>query len=100
MIDLMPRLPFRAIRQKYKNSLKNQLSLAESGNRNCDSTKTTFRYIVFTLILSLPQAIIIGFANSINPDETAHIEPSHLDLRCLTFRRSTLHTNFFQEIVC
>ena len=44
--------------------------------------------------LSLPQAIIMAFANSINPDETAH-EPSHLGLRCLTFTLSTLHINFF-----
>ena len=28
------------------------------------------------------------FANSIDPDETAHNEPSHLDLRCLTFSLS------------
>ena len=30
-------------------------------------------------------------ANSVNPDETAHNEPSHLDLHCLTFHPSTLH---------
>ena len=35
------------------------------------------------------------FANSVDPDETAHNEPSHLDLRCLTFSLSTLHINFF-----
>ena len=46
------------------------------------------------LTLSQPQAIIIGFANSTDPDETAHHEPSHLDLRCLTFSLSTLHINF------
>ena len=34
------------------------------------------------------------FANSIDPDETAHNEPSHLDLRCLTFSLSTLHIHF------
>ena len=39
--------------------------------------------------------MIVGFANSIDPDETAHNEPSHLDLRCLTFSLSTLHINFF-----
>ena len=35
------------------------------------------------------------FANSIDPDKTAHNEPSHLDLRCLTFSLSALHINFF-----
>ena len=35
------------------------------------------------------------FANSIDPDVTAHNEPSHLGLRCLTFSVSTLHINFF-----
>ena len=34
--------------------------------------------------LSLPQTIIIGFANSVDPDE-----PSHLDLRCLRLSLST-----------
>ena len=34
-------------------------------------------------------------ANSVDPDETAHKEPSHLDLRCLTFSLSTLHINHF-----
>ena len=37
----------------------------------------------------------IGFANTIDPDETAHNEPSHLDLCCLTFSLSTLHINYF-----
>ena len=27
----------------------------------------------------------IRFANSVDPDETAHNEPSHLDLHCLPF---------------
>ena len=47
------------------------------------------------ITLSLLQAIMISFANSINPDETA--QPSHLDLRCLTFSLSTLDINFFQS---
>ena len=41
----------------------------------------------------MPQAIIIGFANSIYPDETA--ESSDLDLCCLTLSLSTLHINVF-----
>ena len=36
-----------------------------------------------------------GFANSVDPDETAHNEPSHPDLRCLTVSLSTLHINLF-----
>ena len=39
--------------------------------------------------------IIIGFANSVDPDELAHNEPSHQDLHCLTFSLSTLQRNFF-----
>ena len=35
------------------------------------------------------------FANSIDLDEAVHNEPSHLDLRCLTFSLSALHINFF-----
>ena len=38
------------------------------------------------LILSMPHTVIIGFCLN---------EPSHLDLRCLTFRLSTLHINVF-----
>ena len=30
-----------------------------------------------------PYAIIADFANTVDPDETAHNEPSHLDLQCL-----------------
>ena len=37
-----------------------------------------------------------AFANSIEPDETAHNEPSHLVLRCLTFSLSTIHINLFK----
>ena len=35
------------------------------------------------------------FANSINPDKTAHNEPYHLDLRCWKYCLSILHINFF-----
>ena len=37
----------------------------------------------------------MAFASSVDPDETAHNEPSHQDLRCLTFSLSALHINFF-----
>ena len=30
-----------------------------------------------------PNATIAEFANTVDPDETAHNEPSHLDLQCL-----------------
>ena len=40
------------------------------------------------------------FANSVNSDEVAHIEPPHLDLHCLRSRRQKRHsisrTNFWQ----
>ena len=39
----------------------------------------------------------MAFANSVDPDETAHNEPSHQDVRCLTFRLSNLHINFFSD---
>ena len=35
------------------------------------------------------------FANSVDPDETAHTEPSHQDLLCLIFSFSTLHIKVF-----
>ena len=35
------------------------------------------------------------FVNSVDPDETAHNEPSHQDLRCLIFSISTLRVNVF-----
>ena len=47
------------------------------------------------LTLSLQRAIIKGFSNSKDLDKTAHNEPSHLDLRCLTFTLSNLPINFF-----
>ena len=30
-----------------------------------------------------PNTTIAEFANTVDPDETAHNEPSHLDLQCL-----------------
>ena len=37
----------------------------------------------------------MAFANSMDLEETAHNEPSYLDLCCLTFSLLTLHINFF-----
>ena len=35
------------------------------------------------LTLKAPNTTIAKFANTADPDETAHNEPSHLDLQCL-----------------
>ena len=32
-----------------------------------------------------PEMKIVGFGNSVNPDEVAHYEPPHLDVHCLPF---------------
>ena len=32
-----------------------------------------------------PNTIIAEFSNTVDPDETAHNEPSHLGLQCLPF---------------
>ena len=37
------------------------------------------------LTIKAPKIKIVEFANSIDPDEVAHHEPSHLDLPCLPF---------------
>ena len=34
--------------------------------------------------VKLSETKVAEFANSIDPDETAHYEPSHLDIRCLS----------------
>ena len=48
------------------------------------------------LTVSLPQAIIIGFCKQrTSRCERCHNEPSHQDIRCLTFSLKTLHINFF-----
>ena len=35
--------------------------------------------------LKVPNTTIAEFANTADPDETAHNEPSHLDLQCLSY---------------
>ena len=37
------------------------------------------------LTLKAPNTTIAEFANTVDPDETAHNEPSHLDLQCLPY---------------
>ena len=39
------------------------------------------------------------FVNSLDPDETAHNEPSHLDLRCLTSSVSTVHITYMSRLI-
>ena len=48
-----------------------------------------------SLTLSLPHTIIIGFCKQHRSRWDGSYEPSHLDLRCLTFSISTLHINLF-----
>ena len=38
---------------------------------------------IFFLTPKAPNTTIAEFANTVDPDEMAHIEPSHLDLQCL-----------------
>ena len=38
---------------------------------------------VKVLTLKAPNTTIAEFANTVDPDEMAHNEPSHLDLQCL-----------------
>ena len=40
---------------------------------------------------------VIGLCKPRKSDETAHSEPSHQDLRCLTFSLSILHINAFSN---
>ena len=49
------------------------------------------------LTLSMPQVIIIGFCKQQRSRWDGSYEPSHLDLRCLTFSLSTLHINFSSD---
>ena len=39
--------------------------------------------LCYPLTLKAPITTIADFANTVDPDETAHNEPSHLDLQCL-----------------
>ena len=47
--------------------------------------------------LSLPKATILNFCKKHRSGWDAHTEPSHQDLRCLTFSISTLHIDFFES---
>ena len=37
----------------------------------------------YALIPKVPNTTLAEFANTVDPDEMAHNEPSHLDLQCL-----------------
>ena len=45
----------------------------------------TFFLDILLLTLKGSNTTIAKFANTADPDETAHNEPSHLDLQCLPF---------------
>ena len=44
-----------------------------------------YRLYLVSAALSALQTKTMSFANSVDPDETAHNEPSHQDLHCLPF---------------
>ena len=52
--------------------------------------------VVDTLILKAPNTTKADFANTVDPDETAHNEPSHQDPQCLP--SSILMYNIIQLI--
>ena len=41
--------------------------------------------VCISLTLKVPNTTIAEFANTVDPDETAHNERSHLDLQCLPY---------------
>ena len=53
------------------------------------------------LVLKAPNTTIAKFANTADPDETAHNEPSHQDLQCLhsslIFQYNTVSIKSFQN---
>ena len=51
----------------------------------CTCTKD-FMSLHSRTILKVPKIKIVEFANNIDPDKVAHIEPPHLDLWCLPLR--------------
>ena len=53
-------------------------------------------FIVLTL--SVPEAKIAEFANSVDLDEVAHNEPPHLDLHCLPSSLWGLGVTFFENL--
>ena len=54
----------------------------------------------FFLTLEEPEIKIVEFANSVDPDEVAHIEPPHLGLHCLPYSHSSLNMiSLFQTYI-
>ena len=49
------------------------------------------------LTCKAPNTTIVDFANTEDPDETAHNEPSHLDLQCLPPRHNTVNIESFSK---
>ena len=56
--------------------------VAENGTQNIFSFGLML-IVGLTITLKAPNTTKDAFANTVNPDETAHNEPSHLDLQCL-----------------
>ena len=54
-----------------------KLSILDTMSHNCNEQMRK------VLTLKAPNTTIAEFANTADPDETAHNEPSHLDLQCL-----------------
>ena len=52
-------------------------------------------YSFQALTLKVPNTTIAKFANTADPDETAHNEPSHLDLQCLPSSLNTFSIKSF-----
>ena len=50
------------------------------------------------LTLKAPDTIIVELANTADPDETAHNEPSHRDLQCFFFNIIQLILTVFRHL--
>ena len=47
----------------------------------------------------MPKTTTVKFATTVNPDETAQNEPSHLDPQCLNFQHNTVSTESLIEVM-
>ena len=66
-------------------------------NRVGDNPEITLP--ISPLTCKAPKTTIAEFANTIDPDETAHNETSHLDLQCLSliFQCNTVYIERFSK---
>ena len=63
-------------------------------------TKLVACYDNNNLTLEAPNTTKADFANSVDPDETAHKEPSHLDLQHLHFSPLKVFGDFLRTFFC